>query len=114
MEIGTQIFTKYLVNNEKNSFYLDDFFSSHKEFHQILMEYERISYTDNVTKFFFLFQNREYLNEKFDDFLKSKRIHLHSVVRFIFLSERFPSTISFFEYDLNKTEDVIECKVRCN
>ena len=108
MEIGTQIFTKYLVNNEKNSFYLDDFFSSHKEFHQILMEYERISYTDNVTKFFFLFQNREYLNEKFDDFLKSKRIHLHSVVRFIFLSERFPSTISFFEYDLNKTEDVIE------
>lgn len=106
MEIRDLSFTKYLSSEKKNLYYLEEFFSANPEVFQVLQDYDKISYTDDLTKFFFLYRNRESLLQKFGDWFETKKLHIHSVVRFLFASGRFSLNSNVvFEYEINQEED---------
>jgi hypothetical protein len=107
MEINDLKFTKYLSSEKKNLDFFKKFFSINPEIFQILQDYDKISYTDDVTRFFFLYQNRESLIQKFEKLFLKKELHIHSVVRFLFVSDDFSLKFNIlFEYDLNDENDV--------
>jgi len=107
MEIGNLNFTKYLSSEKKNIDFLKEFFSTNPEIFQILQDYDKINFTDDLTKFFFLYRNRESLLQKFEDWFEAKKLHIHSVVRFLFASGSFSLKSNVvFEYEINKDEDV--------
>ncbi|MCD1118214.1 hypothetical protein [Chryseobacterium turcicum] len=107
MEISSLKFTKYLSSEKTNPYLLEGFFSTNPEIFQFLQDYDRISYTDNLTKFFCLYRNRESLIQKFESLFEEKKLHIHSVVRFLYASDSFSlKSRVVFEYLVKEEKDV--------
>ena len=98
MEISNLTFTKYLSSDEKSLYYLEEFFKANNNCLELFIEYDKISYIDDYSKFFFLFSRREVFLDQFEDYLSEYVLHKSSVFYLLFFTHlKFSHTLKHFQ-----------------
>lgn len=87
-----------------------EFFSSFLEknlnLKEVLIEYEKISYLDDINKFFFLFKNREFLRNSNYDFFLNHKEKTRSILHLFFALSN-PNEFGKLKFRLSSEEDPV-------
>lgn len=103
MEINKLQVAKYL----KETYYLEEFFKRNSVFLDYFVEYEKNSYLDDYSKFFFLFKLREQFLDLYSDYIEFYKLNESSVFYLLFSTPDFSTGVNIFLYILNNENDSI-------